>query len=114
MSRAWASTPFGRSAFPRFAAPDPRPLAPDTTVTSVLFRNTGGLPAVVKGEIEYRRLDNSVVRRDSVPTFYVLPGAARRAHVPLPKLPSGHYVVLALLDFGGSEVAAGQVPLDIP
>jgi P pilus assembly chaperone PapD len=88
--------------------------APDTVESSVRFRNTGGLPAIVHGEIEYRSLDNKVVQRDSVPTFYVLPGAARRARVPLPKLPSGHYVVLALLDFGGSEVAAGQVPLDIP
>lgn len=88
--------------------------APDTVVTSVRFRNTGGLPAIVHGEIEYRTLDNKAVMRDSVPTLYVLPGAARRARVPLPKLPRGHYVVLALLDFGGSEVAAGQIPLDIP
>jgi P pilus assembly chaperone PapD len=92
----------------------PAPLAPDTVVSSVRFRNTGGLPAVVHGEMEYRRLDNTVVQRDSIPTFYVLPGAARRARVRVPKLPSGHYVVLALLDFGGSEVAAGQVPLDVP
>jgi P pilus assembly chaperone PapD len=87
--------------------------APDTVESSVRFRNTGGLPAIVHGEIEYRTLDNKVVQRDSVPTFYVLPGSARRAHVPLPKLPRGHYVVLALLDFGGSEVAAGQVPMDV-
>jgi P pilus assembly chaperone PapD len=88
--------------------------APDTVVTAVRFRNTGGLPAIVHGEIEYRTLDSKVVMRDSVPVLYVLPGAARRVHVPLPKLPAGHYVVLALLDFGGAEVAAGQVPLDIP
>lgn len=92
----------------------PGPAAPDTVVSSVRFRNTGGLPAIVHGEIEYRTVDNKVVRRDSIPALYVLPGAARRARVPLPTLPPGHYVVLALLDFGGSEVAAGQVPLDIP
>ncbi|HZH41758.1 MAG TPA: hypothetical protein VFD85_12150 [Gemmatimonadales bacterium] len=92
----------------------PAPPAPDTVVSSVRFRNTGGLPAIVHGEIEYRTLDNKVAMRDSVPTLYVLPGAARRARVPLPKLPRGHYVVLALLDFGGTEVAAGQIPLDIP
>lgn len=90
------------------------PPAPDTVVTWVRFRNTGGLPAMVHGEMEYRRLDNSVVARDTVPSFPVLPGAARRAHVPLPRLPRGHYIALALLDFGGTEVAAGQVPLDIP
>jgi P pilus assembly chaperone PapD len=92
----------------------PAPAAPDTVVSSVRFRNTGGLPAIVHGEIEYRTLDNKVVQRDSLPTLWVLPGAARRARVPLPRLSSGRYVVLALLDFGGSEVAAGQVPLDIP
>lgn len=92
----------------------PAPPAPDTVESWVRFRNTGGLPAMVHGEMEYRTIDNKVVRRDSIPTFPVLPGAARRAHVALPKLPAGHYIVLALLDFGGSEVAAGQVPLDIP
>lgn len=92
----------------------PAPPARDTVVSWVRFRNTGGLPAMVHGEMEYRRLDNSVVQRDSIPTFPVLPGAARRARVPLPALPRGHYVVLALLDFGGTEVAAGQIPLDIP
>ena len=103
-------------------APKPAPVrgakpaapAPDTVMSWVRFRNTGGLPAMVHGEMEYRRLDNSVVERDSIPTFPVLPGAARRARVRLPKLPKGQYIVLALLDFGGSEVAAGQVPLDIP
>jgi P pilus assembly chaperone PapD len=102
------------SRVPAVKGAKPAPPAADTVVTSVQFRNTGGLPAIVKGEIEYRRLDNSVVHRDSVPTFYVLPGAARRARVPLAALPKGHYVVLALLDFGGNEVAAGQVPLDVP
>jgi hypothetical protein len=90
------------------------PPARDTVMSWVRFRNTGGLPAMVHGQMEYRKLDNTVVQRDSIPTFPVLPGAARRARVPLPALPPGHYVVLALLDFGGSEVAAGQVPLDIP
>jgi P pilus assembly chaperone PapD len=92
----------------------PAPPARDTVASSVRFRNTGGLPAMVHGEMEYRKLDNSVVHRDSIPTFPVLPGAARRARVPLPALPPGHYVILALLDFGGTEVAAGQIPLDIP
>ena len=87
---------------------------PDSVVVSLLFRNTGGLPSWVRGDVEYRKLDNSVAAKDSVPLFPVLPGAARRVHLPVPRLPSGRYVVLALLDFGGSEVAAGQVPLDIP
>jgi hypothetical protein len=76
------------------------------------FRNSGGLPYWIHGTIEYRRLDNSVVAKDSIPAFPVLPGARRRFAMLIPKLPTGHYIALVLLDYGGSEVAAGQLPLD--
>jgi len=78
------------------------------------FRNSGGLPYWVRGSIEYRRLDNSVAASDSIVSFPVLPGARRRFATLIPKLPSGHYVALVLLDYGGAEVAAGQLPLDVP
>ena len=38
----------------------------------------------------------------------------RRLGVPLPRLGRGRYVVLALLDYEGAEIAAGQVDLEIP
>lgn len=91
-----------------------RTRASDTSATALVFRNTGGLPAMVRGDVEYRRLDNSVAAHDSIPSFPVLPGASRRVRLALPRLPTGHYVVLALLDFGGNDVAAGQIPLDVP
>ncbi len=78
------------------------------------FENTGGQPLWVRGVLEYRRLDNSVARRDSLPEFPVLPGAQRRVTVHLPTLPVGRYVVLALLDYAGAEVAAGQLQLQVP
>ncbi|HEY6854263.1 MAG TPA: hypothetical protein VI139_08445 [Gemmatimonadales bacterium] len=81
---------------------------------TVAFRNSGGLPLIVKGTVEFRRIDNSVAAHDTVQTVPVLPGARRRINVPLPALASGHYIALVLLDFGGAEVAAGQIPLDVP
>jgi hypothetical protein len=75
-------------------------------------------PGLAKdGEVEdmgFRRIDNSVAAHDTVQSFPVLPGARRRINVPLPALTSGHYIALVLLDFGGADVAAGQVPLDVP
>ena len=78
------------------------------------FANTGGQPLWVRGALEYRRLDNSLARRDTIPQFPVLPGARRRVSSPLPVLPAGRYVVLALLDYAGAEVAAGQLQLEVP
>jgi len=81
---------------------------------TVAFRNSGGLPLAVTGRVEFRRIDNSVAAHDTVQSFPILPGARRRINVPLPALTSGHYIALVLLDFGGADVAAGQIPLDVP
>jgi len=81
---------------------------------TVAFRNSGGLPLLVKGTVEFRRIDNSVAAHDTVQSFPVLPGARRRINVPLPALASGRYIALVLLDFAGADVAAGQIPLDVP
>lgn len=88
------------------AAPGPR--------VAISFRNTGGLPLVVHGAVEYRRLDNTVVGTDSLPDLYLLPGALRRASVVERRLPPGQYVILALLDYGGADVAAGQMQITVP
>jgi len=77
-----------------------------------VYHNTGGIPYWVRGSVEFRRLDNSVAAADSITPFPVLPGARRRFALLVPRLPAGHYVVLMLLDFGGSELAAGQVLMD--
>jgi len=75
----------------------------------VSYRNTGGVPYWVRGSVEYRRLDNSVARADSIGAFPILPGARRRFAMLVPALPAGQYVALVLLDYGGSELAAGQI-----
>jgi hypothetical protein len=94
---------------------------PDATAESdsgrqltVAFHNSGARQTMTHGSVEVRRLDDSVVAKLDVPEFPTLPGATRRLAMPLPTLPKGRYVLLALLDYGGQEIAAGQVSLEVP
>ncbi|PYP33897.1 MAG: hypothetical protein DMD47_00290 [Gemmatimonadetes bacterium] len=80
----------------------------------VTFRNSGGLPLWVRGRVEFRRLDNSVAATADVPEFPLLPGARRTVVVPAPKLRAGRYVALALLDYGGADIAGAQTPFETP
>jgi len=80
----------------------------------IAYRNTGARQTVAHGKVEIRRTDNTLVSTLDVSEFPTLPGATRRLGVPLPALPRGKYVLLALLDYEGSEIAAGQVELEIP
>ena len=80
----------------------------------ITYKNTGARQTMAHGAVEIRRTDNSVVSKIDIPEFPTLPGATRRLGVALPSLPSGRYVLLALLDYEGTEIAAGQVELDIP
>ncbi len=81
---------------------------------AVVFHNSGGMPLWPHGRVEFRRLDNSVASSVDVPEFPVLPGAVRRVAVAVPALPPGRYVALALIDYGGSEIAGGQAELGVP
>jgi len=77
---------------------------------SVLFHNTGAMHLLSKGRLEFRRLDNTLAAQVPVPEFPTLPGATRKLMVDLPPgLAPGDYVVLALIDFGGAELVAGQI-----
>jgi len=79
---------------------------------AINFRNTGGIHLLAKGSLEFRRRDNSVAARTPIPEFPTLPGALRKLAVDVPlDLPRGDYIVLALIDFGGAEIAAGQLDL---
>jgi P pilus assembly chaperone PapD len=80
----------------------------------VRFHNTGGVPLWPHGRAEFRRLDNSVAASADIPEFPVLPGAVRRVTVAVPALPRGRYVALALVDYGGAEIAGGQAELEVP
>lgn len=81
----------------------------------VLFRNTGGVQLRVRGTLEVRRPDNSVVKKIDLSEHPVLPGARRLMRIPIPRdLPAGRYVLLALLDYGGGDLAAGQLEYEAP
>jgi len=77
---------------------------------AIKFRNTGGMHLLTKGHLEFRRPDNSLALRVPIDEFPTLPGSVRKVTVDAPAgLPAGDYVVLALLDFGGAELIAGQI-----
>lgn len=88
----------------------------DTSLKQVVvtYHNTGAKQTLTHGTLEVRRPDNTVVTKVDIAEFPTLPGATRRLGVPLPKLQRGKYVLLALLDYEGAEIAAGQVDLEIP
>ncbi len=77
---------------------------------AIRFHNTGGMHLTAKGRLEFRRLDNSVAMQAPIPEFPTLPGATRKVLIDVPTgLAAGDYVVLALIDFGGAELVAGQI-----
>jgi P pilus assembly chaperone PapD len=76
----------------------------------IRFHNTGGMHLLAKGRLEFRRLDNTLAMQVPIAEFPTLPGAVRKLVVDVPTgLAPGDYVVLALIDFGGAELVAGQI-----
>lgn len=94
----------------------PSPAAADSgrPLVEAVFANTGERHAVAHGTVEFRRPDNSVAERVSLPDAYALPGASARVTALAPALPSGRYVALALFDYGGNDIAAAQVEYEVP
>lgn len=81
---------------------------------SIEFTNNGQVHLSGKGRIEFRRLDNSIAAQIPIAEFPTLPGAMRRLELDVPPtIPAGNYIALALIDFGGSEIAAGQLELTL-
>jgi P pilus assembly chaperone PapD len=80
----------------------------------VLFRNSGKAHLKPTGAVEVRSADNQVVAKLDISEFPIAPGDARRLKLALPKVQSGRYVALALLDYGGDEIAAAQLEFVVP
>ncbi len=77
---------------------------------SIRFHNTGGMHLLGKGRLEFRRLDNTLAMQVPITEFPTLPGSTRKIMIDVPSgLAPGDYVVLALIDFGGAELVAGQI-----
>ena len=103
---------------PHVPTSDDAPAAARTDTTrrdlAIQFRNTGGMQIRPSGHVEIRRPDNTLVSSVKVDEFPILPGALRRIQLPLPTLARGKYIALTLLDYGGAEIAGGQVEFEIP
>lgn len=81
---------------------------------AIQFSNAGQVHLAARGRIEIRRLDNSVAMQIPIAEFPTLPGATRRLELDVPPtIPTGSYIALALIDFGGAEIAAGQLELTL-
>ena len=93
--------------------PPAAPLDAAIQELAVTFHNTGGIQIKPRGSVEFRRPDNSLAAKAEVEEFPVLPAAARAVVVPVPRLQAGRYVALALFDFGGQELAAGQLEFEV-
>jgi P pilus assembly chaperone PapD len=77
---------------------------------AIRFHNTGGTHLMAKGRLEFRRLDNTLAMQVPIAEFPTLPGATRKVLMDIPaELTAGDYVILAMIDFGGSELVAGQI-----
>jgi hypothetical protein len=87
----------------------------DTVGTDViaLVHNPGLIQARVRGRVEYRTLKDSLVAQHPIDEFPILPSAQRRVRSKIPQLAPGHYVALVILDFGGPELVAAQIELDV-
>ena len=80
---------------------------------AVAFHNIGTQHVVARGRVEFRRPDNTTAAVVELPPAYALPGATMRVKATLPALTVGRYVVLAVIDYGGSEIAAAQLEHEV-
>lgn len=86
------------------------PASPNAKQIAITFHNTGGMHLLAKGRVEFRRLDNTLATQVQIAEFPTLPGSVRKVLVDVPRdLQPGDYVALALIDFGGAELVAGQI-----
>jgi P pilus assembly chaperone PapD len=93
------------------AASVPSASAKDTV--EVAFQNTGTKHVVGRGRVEIRRPDNTTAAVVDLPFAYALPGATMRVRAMLPSLAVGKYVILAVMDYGGAEIAAAQLEHEV-
>jgi len=84
----------------------------------VEFENTGNAHLRVDGWVEIRDTWGETVRSLKIGRFPLLPGAKRRVRAidtdgDGEPLPPGDYLALAVLDFGGPYLIAGQIPFKV-
>ncbi len=75
--------------------------------------NDGGVHFEAKASLEIRRPDDTMVDSLGLPSLYALPGAVAAQEDSLPALPRGRYVLLLLVDYGASDLLAGQLETEV-
>jgi len=81
---------------------------------NVRFANTGTAHIRVKSSLELRDGAGVLLQTIEGGEAPMTPGAVRWIPVRLPALPPGAYIAVALLDYGGDEIAAAQVDFRVP
>ena len=75
------------------------------------YINTGNSISKCTGYVEFRDIDGLPVKKvelDDIPKIY--PAEKRQFQVPIPNnLETGEYSALAVIDFGGSQLVAGEI-----
>ncbi len=84
------------------------------TLAAVTFRNTGERHLRGEGRVEILRADDTVLASLPLPDLQTLPGAAMTARVALPPTLKGTYRLRAVVNYGGSSVAAAEREAAIP
>lgn len=81
----------------------------------VVFHNTCDILLKPQGFLEIRDLDGeTITRTDIPPRFYVIPGRERWLEVPIEtRLRNGEYLALAVLDYGGESLVAGEAHFSV-
>lgn len=82
----------------------------DDLIVKVTFQNTGNTRLRPTGRVEIRNEMGDTVNRIDIDYFPILPGDKSSLELTLPKknLPVGKYIALAIIDFGGDYLVAGQ------
>lgn len=81
----------------------------------VLFENTGNSYLKPIGYVDIRTIDGQSVAKAGIKEFYVFPGKAIWVDVYVDQAPDpGQYLALAVLDYGGEALVAGETRFGIP
>lgn len=77
--------------------------------SQIEFRNTGNYFIKTKGYIEIRTVEGEVAGHEEIEEFASLPGQEWNLETPIEsQLPPGEYIALAVLDYGGDSLIAGE------
>lgn len=80
----------------------------------VEYENTGTTFQIAKTQVRIVNAKGEIVVQKKAEDMAVLPGGKQRLEIPVTeKLPSGTYLALVIIDFGGDFLVAGQVRFQI-